>query len=370
MYFVGLMSGTSADGIDAALVSFDADNNPSVRTTLHTAYPPDLLADLIALSEARADDYPKIDELNERLGELFAESVIRLMQRSETGPEQVTAIGSHGHTVRHAPNAPEPFSLQIGDASIIANRTGITTVADFRSADIAVGGQGAPLVPAFHQSVFGSTDQNRAIINIGGIANITYLPAGNASPVLGFDTGPGNTLLDHWIKQHLHLDYDDDGGWASQGNFSDSLLQALLADPYFAHAPPKSTGKEYFNLTWLGEIANTVSDTFAPVDVQATLARLTARSIAQALETWLPDTEEIYLCGGGLKNRHLVSLLETQCAPVPIEDTSMLGIDPDWVEAAAFAWLAKQALEGKPGNLPSVTGARHAVALGKVFPAE
>ena len=369
MYFVGLMSGTSADGIDAALVSFDAQGKPKICATLHTPYSAEILADLIPLSEASGNEYPKLDELDKRLGELFADSVNRLLQQSGIDRGQISAIGSHGHTVRHEPNLPKPFSLQIGDASIIAAKTGITTVADFRSGDIAAGGQGAPLVPAFHQSVFSSTNSNRAIVNIGGIANVTYLPADDTTPVLGFDTGPGNTLLDHWIKQCRQIDFDTGGNWAAQGHCDDRLLDALLADPYFDLSPPKSTGKEYFNLAWLKNIANTVADTFAPEDIQATLAMLTARTIALALARWLPETREIYLCGGGCKNHHLVSLLEAQCSPIPIQETSVLGIDPDWVEAAAFAWLAKQALEGKPGNLPSVTGARSAVPLGKIFSA-
>ena len=369
MYFVGLMSGTSADGIDAVLVSFEDEARPEICATLHTPYSSELLDDLIPLSEAGDDEYPKINALDEKLGELFADSVDRLLRQSGIARDQVVAIGSHGHTVRHAPHAPQPFSLQIGDASIIAARTGITTVADFRSGDIAAGGQGAPLVPAFHQSVFRSDTSNRTIVNIGGIATVTYLPSSESKPVLGFDTGPGNTLLDHWIKKHRQLDYDADGRWASEGRVNESLLNALLADPYFHQSPPKSTGKEYFNLAWLNRVSVTEADSLEPVDVQATLAMLTASSIAAALTTWLPDTGEIYLCGGGCRNQFLVSLLEARCAPIPVADTSLLGIDPDWVEAAAFAWLAKQTLAGKPGNLPSVTGARSAVPLGKIFPA-
>jgi anhydro-N-acetylmuramic acid kinase len=367
MFFIGLMSGTSADGIDAVLLSFDPNSHPTITATGHTPYPEQTLRDLVILSESPEGEYPELPELDRELGDLFADAVNRLLTETGINSDEVTAIGSHGHTVRHAPDAEKPFSLQIGDASIIARRTSITTVADFRSSDIAVGGQGAPLVPAFHRSVFHSPDLNRVILNIGGIANITYLPVDAAAPVLGFDTGPGNTLLDHWIKQQRNLDFDEDGDWAASGNSDGSLLELLLSDPYFFRPPPKSTGKEYFNLAWLSERSNREHMNIAPEDVQATLAALTASSIARSIKKFLPTTDEIYICGGGCHNRHLVTLIEKSCEPVPVSDTSALGIDPDWVEAAAFAWLAKQTLEGKPGNLPSVTGARSAVPLGQIF---
>jgi anhydro-N-acetylmuramic acid kinase len=367
MYFIGLMSGTSADGIDAALVDIGADSKTVLVATYHTPYPAEVLQDLTVLSEADQGEYPKLEELDRQLGVLFADAVNRLLQVSGIDKSEISAIGSHGHTVRHEPDAADPFSLQIGMASVIAEQTGIVTVADFRTSDIAVGGQGAPLVPAFHQAAFSSRNTNRTICNIGGIANVTYLPADKSQPVLGFDTGPGNTLMDHWIKQQKDLDFDANGDWASQGERHDLLLNALMADAYFDQPPPKSTGKEHFNLHWVATIVETLSTEFKPIDVQATLAMLTATSIAKAISDFLSGTQEIYLCGGGCKNRHLVSLLKELCSPLPIDDTSALGVDPDWVEAVAFAWLAKQTLEGKPGNLPSVTGARSAVPLGKVF---
>lgn len=367
MYFIGLMSGTSADGIDVALVDIGADSKTELIATYHTPYSADVLRDLIFLSEAGAGEYPKLNELDRQLGILFADAVNHVLQTSGIDKIEISAIGSHGHTVRHEPEAAQPFSLQIGMASVIAAQTGITTVADFRTSDIAVGGQGAPLVPAFHQAAFSSRIANRTICNIGGIANVTFLPADKSQPVLGFDTGPGNTLMDHWIKQEKNLDFDANGDWASQGESLDLLLNALLADAYFDQPPPKSTGKEHFNLRWMTSIAETLTTEFKPADVQATLAMLTATSIARAISDFLPGTQEIYLCGGGYKNRHLVSLLKELCSPLPIDDTSALGVAPDWVEAAAFAWLAKQTLEGKPGNLPSVTGAHSAVPLGKIF---
>jgi anhydro-N-acetylmuramic acid kinase len=367
MYFVGLMSGTSADGIDAALVSFDDTARPTIVATAHTPYPEEILRDLIILSESSDDEYPKLKELDQILGELFAGAVNRLLEQAGVKNDEVSAIGSHGHTARHAPEAEQPFSLQIGDAGAITEQTGITTVADFRSGDIAAGGQGAPLVPAFHQAMFQSQDSSRVILNIGGIANITYLPADKMAAVIGFDTGPGNTLLDHWIQQQRGLIFDENGEWAASGTSNEGLLNALLQDPYFHRSPPKSTGKEHFNLAWLNDIGGKFLANLAAEDVQATLAALTATSVIQAINEFLPEADEIYICGGGNKNRHLVSLIKTQCAPTPVSDTSTLGIDPDWVEAAAFAWLAKQTLEGKPGNLPSVTGAKSAVTLGRVF---
>ena len=363
------MSGTSADGIDAALVNFDTDSTPDIAATQHTPYPEEILRDLILLSEAEEGSYPKIETLDQQLGVLFADSVNRLLRTTGMDKSQIVAIGSHGHTARHDPNASKPFSLQIGNASTITKETGITTVSDFRTSDIEVGGQGAPLVPAFHQALFGSSKTNRTICNIGGIANVTYLPADSSQPVLGFDTGPGNTLMDHWIKQEKDLDFDTGGNWASQGKCHEPLLLTLLADPYFDQPPPKSTGKEHFNLDWLESFIDKTTEELESVDVQTTLATLTAKSISKAISDFLPDTQEIYLCGGGNKNRYLVSLLEGLCRPIAISDTSTLGIDPDWVEAAAFAWLAKQTLEGKPGNLPSVTGARDAVPLGKILTA-
>lgn len=369
MYYIGLMSGTSADGIDAALVEFSSDSTLSITGTLHTPYPADILQDLVVLSEADRGDYPKIDELDLKLGFLFSDAVNNLLASAGKEKSDIVAIGSHGHTVRHEPNAKKPYSLQIGRASTITNETGITTVADFRTSDIAVGGQGAPLVPAFHKAVFTSNKTNRCICNIGGIANVTYLPAADSQPVLGFDTGPGNTLMDHWIKRYKDLDFDANGEWGAQGHCDDALLAALMSDPYFDQPPPKSTGKEHFNLERINSIAKIVNPGLEDVNIQATLAKLTAKSISKAITDFLPDTQEIYVCGGGSRNGHLMGLMGQLCAPIPVSTTTELGIDPDWVEAVAFAWLAKQTLEGKPGNLPTVTGAHSAVPLGKVFAA-
>jgi anhydro-N-acetylmuramic acid kinase len=258
--------------------------------------------------------------------------------------------------------------LQIGNPKVIATHTGIDVVADFRRADIAAGGQGAPLVPAFHQAVFARAGEDRVVLNIGGIANITVLPGTASLPVTGFDTGPGNTLLDAWARSHLNTAMDAGGRWAAQGNVNTALLAHLLKDPYFHTPPPKSTGREYFNADWL---ARHLPDTgIAAQDIQATLCALTAQSILDAIQQFAPRTQRILVCGGGIHNRELLRRLGDNQGGMMVESTQQHGIDPDWVEAIAFAWLAKQRLDGKPGNIPAVTGARQAVILGSCTRAE
>jgi anhydro-N-acetylmuramic acid kinase len=242
-------------------------------------------------------------------------------------------------------------------------------VADFRQRDMAAGGQGAPLAPAFHAVQFRTAKHNRAILNIGGIANVTYLPADAGKPVIGFDTGPGNTLLDQWIARHRSERYDRDGHWAESGKPSPELLEVLLSDPYFAKLPPKSTGREHFHPGWLERALARFNSLPSPEDVQATLLHLTARSIARAVRQYLPVVDELYVCGGGAHNRALMALLAEQFIPLPVQSTEALGLHPDWVETAAFGWLAHQAVEGRPGNLPSVTGARRPVVLGGIYKA-
>ena len=284
-----------------------------------------------------------------------------------TRAEDVTAIGSHGQTIHHAPDAPQPHSLQIGNAATIAAQTGIAVVADFRRADTEAGGQGAPLVPAFHQAMFSSHAEHITVANIGGIANITILPGKPGQPLTGFDTGPGNTLLDQWAQRHLDTAMDMNGDWAAGGTPDETLLGCLLQDPYFTRAPPKSTGREYFNLDWLQHhLANGYSN---PRNVQTTLCALTARSIAAAIHHHAPDTGRLLVCGGGVHNTTLMSMLTGALEPVRVTSTAEYGIDPDWVEAAAFAWLAKQHIAGKPVNITTVTGARHPVVLGRLTPA-
>jgi anhydro-N-acetylmuramic acid kinase len=276
----------------------------------------------------------------------------------------VRAVGSHGQTVRHRPRGTHPFTLQIGDANVIAARTGIAVVADFRRRDVALGGQGAPLLPAFHKAAFGDASEERIVVNIGGVANLTLLPA--KGEVRGFDTGPGNVLLDHWSREHLHEPYDAEGSFAAGGRVDEALLTHLLADPYFAAPPPKSTGPEHFNGPWLeGALGATRRK---PEDVAATLAELTARSIADATKRQAPGVARVFACGGGAHNKHLMARLAALLPGATLASTTSLGIDPDWVEAAGFAWLARETLQRRPGNLPSVTGAAQYSVLGAIYP--
>ena len=368
MYYIGLMSGTSADGIDAVLASF-SNAPPRIKQTLNRPYADDLRRKIFALSHPGDNEIERMGTLDHELATAFADCVQALLDNSGVSANEVSAIGSHGQTLRHHPDNATPFSLQLGNPSLIAELTGITTVADFRARDIAAGGQGAPLVPAFHNTVFRSTDANRVIINIGGIANVSNLPADEKKPVTGFDTGPGNTLLDLWVQKHLGRNYDQDGAWASEGEIVPALLADLLADAYFERQPPKSTGKEHFNLAWLQQATDKSESSPAVADVQATLVMLTASSIADAIRAHAHDCDAAYVCGGGSHNPVLMKSLVQCLAPISVATTAELGIDPDWVEALAFAWLAKQTIDGKAGNLPSVTGAKHPVILGGIYPA-
>ena len=355
------MSGTSMDGIDAAIASFD---NASLQ--LHHAasydYPLELRQRLKTAANTPLDqDIEDLEALDRLTGECFRDAVLRLLEESRTDASDIAAIGSHGQTVRHCPDADQPFSLQIGNARIISSGTGIRTVADFRTADMKAGGQGAPLVPPFHHWLFGRDTQDRVVLNIGGIANITVLP--RRGDVTGFDTGPGNTLMDNWIHNIDGSRYDAGGALAASGNVDKGLLRHLLADPYFALPPPKSTGLEYFNPEWLRRFS---LQGIAAADVQATLCELTASSIADAIEQYARDTDTVFVCGGGAHNSELMRRLRLRMPSVQVESTALHGLDPDWVEAAAFAWLASRTLAGLPGNLPSVTGARNAVVLGTI----
>ncbi len=369
MHYIGLMSGTSVDGIDAALVSISATGRPVLVATYAHPMPPATRGEIQALMQTGANEIERLGELDMALGELFAEAANAVIQQAGFDKKNIRAIGSHGQTLRHRPRAGHPFTLQIGNPSVIAERTGITTVADFRARDIAARGQGAPLVPALHQRMFHSPQRNRVIVNIGGIANVTCLPADGTQPVAGFDTGPGNTLLDQWIGLHRASSHDEAGQWAASGKSSNALLELLLRDPYFQVSPPKSTGREHFNLTWLDQHLKQLPSTPAADDVQATLLQLTAQTIAGAIRRYLPQTQEVYICGGGAHNRQLISALAGNLSGIPVTTTEALGLHPDWVEAVAFAWLAHQTLEGQPGNLPSVTGAKRAVILGGIYKA-
>lgn len=364
-FYIGLMSGTSIDGIDAGLVDF-SEANPRFVDFEYLPFPEQLRTQLAKLASTHEPillrDYGSLDT---QLGYLFADAVHNLLAKTGLPASAITAIGSHGHTVYHAPHLPTPFSLQIGDPNIIAQRTDITTVADFRRRDIAAHGEGAPLVPAFHQAVFNSSEENRVIVNIGGIANITILPKNNPDNVMGFDTGPGNTLMDQWIERHKTVNYDKDGDWAKSGCANRKLLQSLKSDSYFADKAPKSTGKEYFSLEWLKQRVQTLSD-YKVEDVQASLCHLTAETIGDAIRLYAPETERVLICGGGVHNRYLMTLIRQQLS-CPVVPTENYGLHPDHVEAIAFAWLARQTINGLPGNLTRVTGAQSPVILGGIY---
>lgn len=362
--YIGLMSGTSLDGIDAALVEF-SDNKLHLIDFVYQPYNDTLKAHLKQLSDAHnllfLKDYGAMDA---QLGLLFAQTVETLLAKTNVSANTIKAIGSHGQTVYHEPIPPLAFSLQIADPNIIAEKTGITTVADFRRRDIAAGGQGAPLVPAFHQAVFSHATEHRCIVNIGGIANITILPPNASAPVIGFDTGMGNTLIDQWIEKHLNLSHDANGAWARTGNINYALAEQLKQDPYFQLAPAKSTGKEYFSLTWLEK--NCQLEHYKPEDIQATLTYLTAVTITDAIKHYAANTEQVLICGGGTHNDYLLELITAQL-PCSVHSTEVYGIHPDHVEAMAFAWLARQTLNHATGNLKEVTGAKHNVVLGGIY---
>ncbi len=350
------------DGIDAALVQFGKSDLSIVATVQHD-YPTELREKLFTAS--RHPDSCTLDnigELNSWVGETFRDAGLALLRQGKVQASQVRAIGSHGQTVRHQPDAVHRFTLQIGDPSIIATGTGIDTVADFRSADMALGGEGAPLTPAFHDWLFRDDFTNRVVLNIGGIANITILRSGD-DVVTGFDTGPGNTLLDAWTDKHQDVAFDKEGRWAADGTINEALLRNLLGDPWFAKAAPKSTGFEYFNLDWLAE---KLPLNLAAVDVQATLVDLTAVSIANSIPA---AVSEIFVCGGGAHNAYLLQRIADHLPDRSVATTSAAGLDPDWVEAVAFAWLAMRRINGMPGNIPSVTGASRPAILGALYDA-
>ena len=365
-YYIGLMSGTSMDGVDAALVGFRNGNTCLVEQH-ETEMPGELRLRIAALTTPGDNEIERLGQLDIELGKLFARATLELLDKAGISPQQIIAIGSHGQTIRHQPNVTNPFSLQIADPNTIAQLTGITTVADFRRRDMAASGQGAPLVPAFHARAFQANGRHRAILNIGGVANLTLLPDDPAQPIGGFDTGPGNGLLNSWILQHLGKTYDAGGQWSATGTCQARLLEQMLQDPYFDLAPPKSTGRQYFNPQWLEHVLECGRADYAAQDVAATLVELVAQSVRDALERHFPACEELYICGGGVHNLTLRGRIDALLPATSIQSTQALGVDPDWVEALAFAWLAKQTMERKPGNLPSVTGARNDCILGGVY---
>lgn len=363
-YYIGLMSGTSVDAIDAALIQCDA-TTLQLHSTYRHPFPEKIRTELLAISQETREHTPlqQIAYLDVELAHLFADAVHGVLQHAQLSPEQITAIGSHGQTIVHSPNSSPAYTWQLGDPNIIAERTGITTVADFRRRDLAVGGQGAPLAPACHQALFQTPTENRVVLNIGGIANLTVLPADPQQAIIGFDTGVGNALLDAWCLRHQQQAYDAAGAWAATGIIQTALLQALLNDSYFSRPSPKSTGRDYFNLHWLERYLG--HQPYCTEDVQATLLALTVESIAQAVRPYF--AARLIVCGGGAHNLTIMQALAQSLPTCEVVSSSALGIAPDWIESICFAWLAHQTLNRRAGNLPSVTGARAAVVLGGIY---
>lgn len=361
--YIGVMSGTSLDGIDCVLVNFQG-SKMQLMAGLHMDYSKTLRDKLLDLCQSFTINLLDLGCLHTELGEQYSKAIGALLNKTKIPAKKITAIGNHGQTIYHYPEGKFPFSMQIGNASVIAARTAIPVVADFRSMDMALGGQGAPLVPAFHQAVFAKKNKNISVVNIGGISNVTLLP-GDGKKVMGFDTGPGNVLMDLWIQLNRKQPYDKDGRWAHSGTVNNDLLSVLLAEPFFKQKPPKSTGRELFNLAWLQSKLVKFKG-IRPQDVQATLLELTAHSISQGLKLVKFKADALYVCGGGAYNYELLSRIAALNPGVYVNTTAKAGIDPSWVEAMAFAWLAKQTIEGKPGNLPSVTGASSSAKLGAI----
>ena len=365
-YYLGVMTGTSLDGLDIVLADFQGPR-PRIEASAAVAFEPALREALLALCSPGPGEIDRLGDADVALADAIADACLTLLEASAVHPSAVRALGSHGQTVRHRPDASRPFTLQIGDPHRIAERTGIAVVADFRRRDVAAGGQGAPLVPAFHRALLPPENDPQAVLNIGGMANLTLL-TGDTAEITGFDTGPGNTLLDQWHQKHRGTPVDRNGTWGASGRVQPELLEAFLADPFFQRAPPKSTGRETFNLPWLEGFS---PDRWSPADVQATLGALTAASVADALGRFAdPTPETLWLAGGGRHNQSLVTALEQRLTPkTRVKPIEAEGFDGDQLEALAFAWLAAAHCRGFAGNVPAVTGARGPRVLGAYFPA-
>lgn len=362
--YIGLMSGTSLDGIDIAIVDLNC-KPPKVLLSATHPYTTAIKSRIRDITLDKTSSIDSLCQLNIELGHAYATVVNESLESANLDRTQIRAIGNHGQTIRHCPDAAFPYTLQSGDPNTLAVETGITTVADFRGIDIALGGQGAPLATAFHQSVFSSPTTDRAIINIGGIANVTYLPSNPSEKIMGFDTGPGNTLSDYWVGLHKNLAYDEAGQWAESGRVIDELLAEIIKkELYFKLVAPKSTGTDHFNSTWLS--AFTINH-YAPNDIQATLIELTALSIADSISGLPKPPIECFICGGGARNLYLIERIQKLLPTLLIQTTEQLDIDPDYVEAIAFAWLAKQRIDSEPGNIPSSTHARRQGILGGIY---
>ncbi|WP_338496918.1 anhydro-N-acetylmuramic acid kinase [Pseudomonas sp. WP18] len=360
--YIGVMSGTSLDGLDIALVELA----PAIKlvATHYIPMPASLRAELLELCSSGPDEIARSAIAQQNWVTLAAQGVRTLLNEQQLKPQDITAIGSHGQTIRHEPA--RGFTVQIGNPALLSELTGISIVSDFRSRDVAAGGQGAPLVPAFHEALFEERTGKRAVLNVGGFSNLSLIEPGKA--VTGFDCGPGNVLLDAWIHQQKGEHFDRDGQWAASGNVEPTLLKTLLGDPFFVTTGPKSTGREVFNLPWLARHLSHLP-TFTPENVQATLLELSAVTIVDALRQAQSDTEELLVCGGGAHNQALMTRLADLLPQTRVSSTAVYGVDPDWVEAMAFAWLAHCCLHGIPGNRPSVTGARGLRVLGAIYPA-
>ena len=354
------MSGTSLDGIDAVLVDLNS-SIPKVITTCYQPYDEQLRSSLLALHQPNPDELHQSQIIGNQLAHLYAKQVWKLLSNSGIKASQISAVGSHGQTIRHCPE--QGYSLQIGNSALLTELTGITVASDFRSRDIAAGGQGAPLIPAFHNIILRHPSIHRVIVNIGGISNITNLAPD--VPTSGFDCGPGNMLMDAWCNLHTGKEYDDKGSWGATGNVLPDILNRLLKEPFFQLPPPKSCGRELFNIRWL---ESNLSGSEIAEDVQATLLELTCLSISRAILQYYESAQEIYLCGGGAHNLALFNRLDSLLPNCIVQTTDALGISGDYLEALAFAWLAQQTLLGKPANLPLVTGAKHSCILGTIYP--
>ena len=355
------MSGTSLDGIDAVLVDF-SHPYPELVGRYYLPYDEALKLSVLELHTPSSGELHRSQLIGIRLAQQYALAVNALVDQSGYAPSQIQAIGCHGQTVRHCPE--QGYTLQIGNAALLAELTGITVVSDFRNRDIAAGGQGAPLVPAFHDKILRHPDRHRVIVNIGGISNLTNLKP--ATPTSGFDCGPGNLLMDAWCMHHLHKPFDADGAWAATGTVLPELLDSMMSDSYFALPPPKSCGRDLFNMAWL---TDKLTGSERAEDIQATLLEMTCRAIADAIDALCAGAQEIYLCGGGAHNLSLHSRLASLLPRTSVQATDVLGVDGDYLEAIAFAWLAQQNQLGIPANLPQVTGARHPCILGAIYPA-
>jgi anhydro-N-acetylmuramic acid kinase len=365
--FIGLMSGTSLDGVDGVLMDF-ADGQMQVLAHQHAPFDALLRGQFLDLNQSGPDELHRSALAANALSRLYAQVVQSLLSEGQIQATQVRAIGAHGQTVRHQPGLHDGtgYSLQIQNPSLLAELSGIAVVADWRNRDIAAGGQGAPLVPAFHQAVFGQPGQDLAVVNVGGIANLSALSANGRA--IGFDCGPGNVLMDLWCQRHTGQAFDDAGRWAASGQVQADLLARWMQEPFFHKPPPKSTGRDLFHAAWLDSHLAAVP-TLAPHEVQASLCALTAESIALAVSKHAPHSSRLMVCGGGAHNLCLMDMLQARLPQLAVVSTATAGLPPSQVEAAAFAWLARQTCLGLPGNLPKATGAKGARVLGGIYPA-